>query len=60
VQVATNRDFTGDIKTARAFHPQQKKTINGRSTGPVYVRVKAVDDAQQASPWSETIIVDIN
>jgi hypothetical protein len=59
VQVATNRDFTGDIKTARAFHPQQKKSISGRSSGPVHVRVKAVDESQQASPWSETIIIDI-
>ncbi len=43
----------------RIFHPEQKADRPGRPAGKVYFRIKAVDQDNQASPWSTPLTVEV-
>jgi hypothetical protein len=47
------------VRATRIFHPSQKIALTGRSAGRYYYRVKAVDEQDEASLWSETLVVEV-
>lgn len=44
----------------RVFHPSQKFTIKGRPAGRYFYRVKSVDENEQASVWSNVLMVEVS
>ncbi len=60
LQESTSAAFDpGATKTTRIFHPGQKVTLPGRPAGRLYFRVKAVDQDNQASAWSDPLAVEV-
>jgi hypothetical protein len=47
------------VRATRIYHPSQKVALPGRPTGRYYYRVKAVDEQDESSMWSETLVVEI-
>ncbi len=45
--------------TMRIFHPAQKVALPGREAGKVYYRVRAADQDDQSSVWSNVLAVEI-
>jgi hypothetical protein len=59
-QEAPTPEFKPDrVRATRIFHPSQKVALTGRSAGRYYYRVKAVDEQDEASLWSETLVVEV-
>ncbi len=46
-------------QTKRIFHPAQKLGISGHPAGEIYFRVRAVDEQNQPSVWSDVLTVEI-
>jgi len=56
-------DDTFDAKktaTTRVFHPDQKLKMPGRPQGRLCYRIRAVDESQQPSGWSDVLLVEIH
>lgn len=47
------------VRTVRIFHPEQKKQVDPKQAGRYYYRVRAVDNENQPSQWSETLVVEV-
>ncbi len=60
LQESTNDQFAPDAtKTLRIFHPEQKLVLlEGRPAGQYFFRVKAVDENNQPSLWSNVLVVE--
>jgi hypothetical protein len=50
---------TSSTQTNRVFHPAQKLSVPGQPGGRVYLRVRSVDDQNEASLWSDPLAVDV-
>lgn len=60
LQEAADDTFdAGKTATTRVFHPDQKLKIPGHPQGRLYYRIRAVDDGQQPSGWSDVLVVEI-
>ncbi|MBN1313658.1 MAG: protein phosphatase 2C domain-containing protein [Anaerolineae bacterium] len=45
--------------TTRVFHPDQKLKLTGRASGRRHFRIRAIDEAQQPSAWSDVLVVKV-
>jgi hypothetical protein len=61
VQEALAGDFKSGTTsgTVKVYHPSQKLAVRGRPTGRYYYRVRAVDNHQQPSLWSDPLMVEV-
>ncbi len=49
----------GKVRSIRVFHPGQKAAVPGYPAGQYHYRVRAVDEADQPSAWSEALTVEV-
>jgi Protein phosphatase 2C len=60
LQGTTSDQFEPDkTATTRVNHPSLKYSVPGRSAGRYFYRVRAVDAHQQASVWSNVLVVEV-
>jgi hypothetical protein len=60
LQESTGADFAaGATDSMRIFHPAQKMRLPGQPAGRRFYRIRAVDDHDQASRWSNVLEVEI-
>jgi predicted phage tail protein len=55
----SDRFEPGKTRMAQVMHPSQKYTVSGRPAGHCYYRVRAVDEHDRASAWSNVVQVDV-
>jgi hypothetical protein len=61
IQDSSTADFlTVHTHSTRVFHPAQKVAVEGHPAGRVYFRVRAIDDQNEASMWSDPLVVEVN
>jgi hypothetical protein len=60
LQTSADASFPGSAtQTNRVFHPAQKLSVPGQPGGRIYLRVRSVDDQNEASLWSDPLAVDV-